>query len=431
MEYLPQGNRVQAGDIDAPEIDAAGKHVIIIGGGDTAADCLGTANRQGALSVTVLDHNPRPQPRAGPGQSGLAVGAEHPRRVARPRRGRARGLGARGRRVRRATTPGRVRAVVVEEVEIVRVDGRREFRPVAGLADRTAGRSGAARGRIRRHRRSGAARRARASTQRPGPRHGGRRRRAGGRAADGVYACGDASRGASLVVWAIAEGRACAAAVDDVLTGASELPPPVAAARRRPAELPPRRPAVAVTPTAAGAAWAAAAGRGRAPARRAAGRPRCRSGSLSIARSAAMPASAPSPSRQARPAEQEQRRRRRTGREPAGELAPQRAAVQPAVVDRQPDRVADRRARQRDGEPGHPSSDERSADRDSLVGVARGGEEGALDRALVARRAPVENGAHAAAFSARRAAARARPVASRRPRQRGELAAVRQRDQPA
>ena len=46
--------------------------------------------------------------------------------------------------------------------------------------------------------------------------------------ADGVYACGDASRGASLVVWAIAEGRACAAAVDGALTGASELPNPVA-----------------------------------------------------------------------------------------------------------------------------------------------------------------------------------------------------------
>ncbi|HEU5266441.1 MAG TPA: glutamate synthase subunit beta, partial [Jatrophihabitans sp.] len=60
MTYLPQGNRVQAGDIDHPDIDAAGKHVVIIGGGDTAADCLGTANRQGALSVTVLDHNPRP-----------------------------------------------------------------------------------------------------------------------------------------------------------------------------------------------------------------------------------------------------------------------------------------------------------------------------------------------------------------------------------
>ena len=61
MDYLPQGNRVQAGDIAQPDIDAAGKHVIIIGGGDTAADCLGTANRQGAR----LGDRSRPQSPAG------------------------------------------------------------------------------------------------------------------------------------------------------------------------------------------------------------------------------------------------------------------------------------------------------------------------------------------------------------------------------
>src|SRR5262249_56344885 len=59
MEYLPLGNRVQAGDIEAPAITAAGKHVIIIGGGDTAAGCLGTANRQGAAAVARGDpHSP-------------------------------------------------------------------------------------------------------------------------------------------------------------------------------------------------------------------------------------------------------------------------------------------------------------------------------------------------------------------------------------
>ena len=92
--YLPQGNRVQAGDIAQPDIDAAGKHVIIIGGGDTAADCLGTANRQGAL----YGDRSRPQPPAGaadqPGEPDLAVGAEQPRHLPGPRRGRARGLGA-------------------------------------------------------------------------------------------------------------------------------------------------------------------------------------------------------------------------------------------------------------------------------------------------------------------------------------------------
>jgi glutamate synthase (NADPH) small chain len=224
MEYLPQGNRVQAGDIAAPDIDATGKHVIIVGGGDTAADCLGTANRQGALSVTVIDHNPRPLPRAGlvnpvwpsaPSTRGVSPAHDEGVHEAWAREVVA-FLG---------DDAGHVRAVLVEEVEIVRVDGRREFRPVVGSrtelpadlvllaagfvgtdvpellaalgADEAAGRGTVA---IDGHWRT---------------------------TADGVYACGDASRGASLVVWAIAEGRACAAAVDAALTGVSELPRPV------------------------------------------------------------------------------------------------------------------------------------------------------------------------------------------------------------
>ncbi|KRO61874.1 MAG: glutamate synthase, partial [Acidimicrobiia bacterium BACL6 MAG-121220-bin61] len=60
MEYLPPSNRVQQGDVTATSISAQGKHVVIIGGGDTGADCLGTAHRQGALSVTQLEIMPRP-----------------------------------------------------------------------------------------------------------------------------------------------------------------------------------------------------------------------------------------------------------------------------------------------------------------------------------------------------------------------------------
>ena len=60
MEYLPWANHVQQGDIDAPPITAEGKHVVIIGGGDTGADCLGTAHRQGAASVTQLEIMPTP-----------------------------------------------------------------------------------------------------------------------------------------------------------------------------------------------------------------------------------------------------------------------------------------------------------------------------------------------------------------------------------
>ncbi len=224
MEYLPQGNRVQAGDIAAPSIDARGKHVIIVGGGDTAADCLGTANRQGALSVTVLDHNPRPLPRAGlvnpvwpsaPSTRGVSLAHDEGVHEAWAREVVA-FVG---------DDSGAVRAVTVDEVEIVRVDGQREFRPVPGsqtelpadLVLLAAGFVGTDvpelldaldvaqvpdRGTVRIDDRWQTS-------------------------AAGVYACGDASRGASLVVWAIAEGRACAAAVDDALTGLSELPQPV------------------------------------------------------------------------------------------------------------------------------------------------------------------------------------------------------------
>jgi len=224
MEYLPQGNRVQAGDIAAPSIDARGKHVVIVGGGDTAADCLGTANRQGALSVTVLDHNPRPTPRVGlvnpvwpSAPSSRGVSPAHDEGVHE----------AWAREVVEfaADAEGTVRAVVVEEVEIVRVDGRREFRPVpdsrtelpADLVLLAAGFVGTDVPELL------AALGAEETPGRGTVRIDDRWRTS----AEGVYACGDAARGASLVVWAIAEGRACAAAVDDALTGLSELPQPV------------------------------------------------------------------------------------------------------------------------------------------------------------------------------------------------------------
>jgi glutamate synthase (NADPH/NADH) small chain len=224
MHYLPQGNRVFAGDIDRPPVDAAGKHVVIIGGGDTAADCLGTANRQGAASVTVLDHNPRPVPRAD------LINPHWP--SARPSRGSspAHDEGVHEAWAREVVefvgdATGAVRAVVVQEVEIVRLDGRRMFRPVVGsrtelpadLVLLAAGFVGTdvpdlldALG-VDRDKDRGTA------LVDDGWRT----------SADGVYACGDATRGASLVVWAIAEGRACAAAVDDALTGVSALPSPV------------------------------------------------------------------------------------------------------------------------------------------------------------------------------------------------------------
>ncbi len=224
MTYLPQGNRVQAGDIAAPGIDAAGKHVVIIGGGDTAADCLGTANRQGALSVTVLDHNPRPAPRTNlvnphwpAAMSSRGISPAHDEGVHE--------AWAREVVAFEADDDAAVRAVSVEEVEIVRVDGRREFRPVPGsrtelpaqLVLLAAGFVG-----------TDVPELLRAFGAEETPAHGTVAiDRQWQTTTDGVFACGDASRGASLVVWAIAEGRACAAAVDHALSGVSELPRPV------------------------------------------------------------------------------------------------------------------------------------------------------------------------------------------------------------
>jgi glutamate synthase (NADPH/NADH) small chain len=225
MEYLPQGNRVQAGDLENPPISAAGKHVIIIGGGDTAADCLGTANRQGALSVTVLDHNVAPTRRpnlinpvwpSAPSTRGSSPAHDEGVHEAWAREviefvGDDESVAVRG--------------VLVEEVEIVRVGRERQFRPVDGsrtelpaeLVLLAAGFIGTDVPEL--------------LTELGVEVHPSRGTATVGAswetATPGVYACGDASRGASLVVWAIAEGRACAAAVDAALTGATELPAPV------------------------------------------------------------------------------------------------------------------------------------------------------------------------------------------------------------
>ena len=100
MEYLPYANRVQQGDIDESPISADGKRVVIIGGGDTGADCLGTAHRQGALSVHQFEIMPRPpdRPRR---YDALAAVAAHAAHLRRPRGGRRAGLRRQHRELRR------------------------------------------------------------------------------------------------------------------------------------------------------------------------------------------------------------------------------------------------------------------------------------------------------------------------------------------
>jgi glutamate synthase (NADPH) small chain len=224
MDYLPQANRRLEGKPVTDPIDAAGRHVVIIGGGDTAADCLGTANRQGAASVTQLDHNPRPP------EARDNIGNPWPQWPKTHKTSAAHEEGVVEAWAREAVEflddgTGRVGSVVVQEVEIRRAGSRRTFHPVPGsrqelpcdLVLLAAGFAGAEPG---------------ALLDRLGvevdPERGTIRVDRDWRTtADGVYACGDAGRGASLVVWAIAEGRSCAAAVDAALTGASALPTPV------------------------------------------------------------------------------------------------------------------------------------------------------------------------------------------------------------
>ena len=223
MEYLPPSNHVQQGDIPETTISAHGKHVVIIGGGDTGADCLGTAHRQGALSVTQLEIMPRP-----PDVRADANPWPQWSLVFRTSSAHEEG----GERIFSVNTDrfvgnaqGAVRALVLNEVELV--DGKfvtvpgteRELQ--ADLVLLALGFIGPekkawldqlgvaldARGNI--------ARTDEYATNIPG-----------------VFVAGDMGRGQSLIVWAIAEGRACAAAVDQRLMGSSTLPTPIVASAR-------------------------------------------------------------------------------------------------------------------------------------------------------------------------------------------------------
>ncbi len=222
MEYLPLSNKVVAGDLDETPITAAGKNVVIIGGGDTGADCLGTANRQGALNVVQLEIMPRPP----------ATRAETTPWPTWPLMYISSSAHEEGVDQQYAISTaeftddghGTVRSLRATAVEMVMTDGRPSFQPVPGseteipcelvlLAMGFVGpeREGLlselgveldARGNVSRDEQWQASQ-------------------------EGVFVCGDMGRGQSLIVWAIAEGRACAASVDRYLMGDTALPEPV------------------------------------------------------------------------------------------------------------------------------------------------------------------------------------------------------------
>jgi len=218
MEYLPLSNHVQEGDSFAPPISARGRRVVIIGGGDTGADCLGTVHRQGAASVHQLEIMPRPP-------DARADATPWPTWPLVHRTSSAHEEG--GDRVFSVNTEaflgdddGRVRALRLHEVEMV--DGR--FEPVeetaveleADLVLLAMGFTGPEKGPlleglgVELDGRGNVARDERWATN-----------------VDDVFVAGDMGRGQSLIVWAIAEGRACASAVDRHLMGETLLPAPV------------------------------------------------------------------------------------------------------------------------------------------------------------------------------------------------------------
>ncbi|GAA1678486.1 dihydropyrimidine dehydrogenase subunit A [Mycolicibacterium murale] len=223
MEFLPWANRVQQGDPvlgedGEPPITAKGKKVVIIGGGDTGADCLGTSHRQGAASVHQFEIMPRPPEER-------ADSTPWPTYPLMFRVSSAHEEG--GERVFSVNTEaflgdesGNVRALKVHEVEMVdgkftKVEGS-DFELEADIVFLAMGFVGPQREGLLTD--LGVELNARGNVSRGDDFQS---------TVPGVFVAGDMGRGQSLIVWAIAEGRAAAAAVDTFLVGETALPAPI------------------------------------------------------------------------------------------------------------------------------------------------------------------------------------------------------------
>ena len=223
MEYLPPANRVQQGDFEDTSISARGKHVVIIGGGDTGADCLGTAIRQGAASITQLEIMPRP-PDMRAGTNPWPQWSMVYRTSSAHEEGGERVFSVNTERFL-ADEHGNVRAIVLNEVvfnngKFEIIEGTERELP-CDLVLLALGFVGPEKGSwldqlgVALDDRGNIARTDSYATNVPG-----------------VYIAGDMGRGQSLIVWAIAEGRACAAAVDERLMGSTMLPSPIVSSAR-------------------------------------------------------------------------------------------------------------------------------------------------------------------------------------------------------
>jgi len=217
MDFLPQQNRVVAGDVLSDQIKATGKHVVVIGGGDTGSDCVGTSNRQGAISVTQFEVMSRPPEQENKSMvwpywpMKLRTSSSHEEGCQRDwavatkeligRNGKVEKLRA----VRVEWKDGKMHEITGSEFEI-KADlvllAMGFVSPVQKILDVFC---------IEKDGRGNA----RAATDGAGCYR---------TSVDKVFAAGDMRRGQSLVVWAIREGRQAARAVDEYLMGSSSLP---------------------------------------------------------------------------------------------------------------------------------------------------------------------------------------------------------------
>lgn len=215
MEFLPQQNKRVAGDRVAGQILATGKHVIVIGGGDTGSDCVGTSNRHGAKSVTQFELLPQPpqqenKPLVWPyWPIKLRTSSSHEEGCARDWAVATKRFEGRN---------GKLEKLVAARVEWkngkMQEIPRSEFEMKADLVLLAMGFLGPVQGGLLQE--LGVATDGRSNVQADTEKYQTSVAR--------VFAAGDMRRGQSLVVWAIREGRQCARAVDEFLMGSSELP---------------------------------------------------------------------------------------------------------------------------------------------------------------------------------------------------------------
>lgn len=214
MEFLPQQNRRVSGEPTAPgaPILATGKHVVVIGGGDTGSDCIGTSRRQGALSITQLEILPRPPDR----EDKLRVWPDWPLKL---RTSSSHEEGAE-REFSIKTSEFLGENGVVKALRCVKVDDKFNEIPDSAFSLRAdlvllaMGFVGPIKGGMLE--KLGVALDTRGNVAADTHSYAATREK--------VFACGDMRRGQSLVVWAIREGRQCAAAIDEFLMGETDLP---------------------------------------------------------------------------------------------------------------------------------------------------------------------------------------------------------------